>query len=139
LDTRTLIYVAFSILGFGVWGFLMKLGQERLGAMPHLTAMGLMVAAVVILGVLGRALPAPEWKADLWLPAGAALATVVAMLFLTLALGGAQGNTAGVVALSAMYPGVTAVLAALFLGESFSLAKVAGLLFAAAAAFLFTR
>jgi drug/metabolite transporter (DMT)-like permease len=139
MDARTLTYTGISILGFGVWGFMMKLGQERLGAIPHLTAMGVFVALIVVLGLASRALPVPELNFGLWLPLGAALATLVAMLFLTLALGTSTGNTAAVVALSAVYPGITAILAAMFLGEAFTLAKVGGLLCAAAAAFLFTR
>ena len=139
MDARTLAYTGISILSFGIWGFMMKLGQERLGAIPHLTAMGVFVALIVMLGLASRTLPVPELSSNLWLPLAAALATLVAMLFLTLALGASSGNTAAVIALSAVYPGVTAVLAALFLGEAFTLAKVGGLLCAAAAAFLFAR
>ena len=168
MDARTLTYTAFSVMGFGIWGFLMNLGQERLGALPHLTAMGLIVAIIVavvrfwgppgtipiinsltdppvltakimVTGLFGGLLPLPEFNPHLWLPLGAALATMAAMLFLTLALGASGGNTAAVVALSALYPGITAILGAIFLGEGFSLAKIAGLCCAAAAAYLFTR
>jgi transporter family protein len=139
VDARTLTYTAFSVMGFGIWGFLMNLGQERLGALPHLTAMGLIVAIIVVMGLFGGLLPLPEFNPHLWLPLGAALATMAAMLFLTLALGASGGNTAAVVALSALYPGITAILGAIFLGEEFSLAKIAGLCCAAAAAYLFTR
>ncbi|MFP6890823.1 MAG: EamA family transporter [Nitrospinota bacterium] len=139
MDARTLTYTAFSVIGFGIWGFLMNLGQERLGALSHLTAMGLIVAIIVVMGLSGGLLPLPEFNPHLWLPLGAALATMAAMLFLTLALGASGGNTAAVVALSALYPGITAILGAIFLGEGFSLAKIAGLCCGAAAAYLFTR
>ena len=139
MDTRTLTYTALSVLGFGIWGLMMKMGQERLGALPHLTAMGVIVAIIVAAGVASQRLPLPEWNTGLLLPLGAALATMAAMLFLTLALGASGGNTVGVVALSAIYPGITAILASIFLGEPFTLAKAGGLCLAAGAAFLFTR
>ena len=139
MDARTLTYTAISVIGFGVWGFFMKLGQERLGALPHLTTMGLIVAIIVAIGIFGDKLPLPKFNSNLWLPLGATLATLVAMLFLTLALGSSSGSTASVVALSALYPGITAILATVILGEDFSHAKLAGLCCAAAAAYLFTR
>ncbi len=139
MDAKTLTYAFISVLGFGAWGVLMKLGQERLGPLPHLTAMGAAVALIVVAGMFSRALPIPAWTPNLWLPLAATLATLVAMLFLTLALASSTGSTAAVVALTALYPGVTALLAAYFLGEPFSAAKFAGLCLAMGAAFLFTR
>lgn len=139
LDAKTLIYALISVLGFGVWGVLMKVGQERLGPLPHLTAMGTAITLIVAVGLASRALPLPAWTPNLWISLAATLATLVAMLFLTLALSQSTGSTAAVVALTALYPGVTALLATLFLGESFSIAKFAGLCFAVVAAFLFTR
>ncbi len=139
MNSATLVYTALSILGFGLWGFLMKLGQQRLGALPHLAAMGLVVAAVVLAGLLSRRAPLPPLTADLWIPAAATLATLLAMLFLVLALEQMEDHAAGVVALSALYPGITALLSTWFLGETFSWAKIAGLAFAALAAILFTR
>ena len=140
MNTTALSLTLLAVLCFGVWGFFMKLGQERLGAMPHLMGMGVTTAVVVVIAVASRQFPLPPMRADImWLPVVATLATLLAMLFLVLALSKAEGQTAGVVALSALYPGVTAVLAALFLGEGFSPAKVGGLVCAALAAFLFTR
>jgi len=132
-------FTLISVLGFGVWGLLMKMGQLRLGALPHLMAMGVTITPIVVVALLSRRIPLPPLKAELWLAVGATLATVAAMFFLVLALERAEGNTAAVVALSALYPGVTAVLATLFLGEPLGAAKLAGLVLAAAAAFLFTR
>lgn len=139
MDAKTLTYALVSVLGFGVWGVLMKVGQERLGPLPLLTAMGAAVALIVAGGLASRALPIPAWTPNLWLPLAATLATLVAMLFLTLALSNSTGNTAAVVAITALYPGVTALLAALFLGEPFTMPKFAGLCLAVGAAFLFTR
>lgn len=139
MNTRTLIYTFFSILGFGFWGFLMKVGQKRLGAMPHLITMGIVVTLIVLAGLLSRQVSLPPLRSALWIPAAATVATLVAMVSFTWALESAEGHTSAVVALTALYPGITAVLAVLFLGESFSLAKGAGILFALTAAFLFTR
>ncbi len=139
MNATALGFTLLSVLCFGVWGLLMKLGQERLGAIPHLMGMGVTTAAVVLLAILSRQFPLPPMRGDVWLPMVATLATLLAMLFLVLALSKAGEQTAGVVALSALYPGVTAVMAAIFLGEDFPLAKLGGLACAAMAAFLFTR
>ena len=140
MNTTALSLTLLALLCFGVWGFFMKLGEERLGAMPHLIGMGVTTAAVVLIALASRQFPLPPMRVEvIWIPVAATLATLLAMLFLALALAKAQGQAAGVVALSALYPGVTAVLAALFLGEGFTPAKAGGLICAALAAFLFTR
>ena len=140
MNTTALSLTLLAVLCFGVWGFFMKLGQERLGAMPHLMGMGVTTAVVVVIAVASRQFPLPPMRWDvMWLPVVATVATLLAMLFLVLALAKAQGQTAGVVALSALYPGVTAILAAIYLGEGFTPAKVGGLVCAALAAYLFTR
>ena len=139
MDAKTLIYALISVLGFGIWGILMKIGQDRLGVIPNLTAMGTSVALIVAGGLLSRTLPLPIWSPNLWLPIAATLATLVAMLSLALALGSSAGGTGAVVALTALYPGITALLAAIFLKEPFSTTKIAGLCLAVGAAYLFTR
>jgi len=101
--------------------------------------MGVIIAIIVAGGVANQRLPLQEWNTGLLFPLGAALATMVAMLFFTLALGASDGNTTSVIALSAIYPGITAILASMFLDEPFTLAKASGLCLAAGAAFLFTR
>ncbi len=139
MNATALSFTLACVVCFGFWGFFMKLGQERLGAMPHLMGMGVVTALLVALAVVSGRFPMPPMRGDLWLPAAATVATLLGMIFLALALSKAQGQTAGVVALSALYPGITAVMAALFLGEGFTPAKAAGLACAALAAFLFTR
>ncbi|MDA0999655.1 MAG: EamA family transporter [bacterium] len=138
MDSKTLIYTALSILSFGFWGMLMQLGQKRLGPMPHLVAMGISIAALVALGLISRQVSLPPLKPALWISVGATVATMAALVFFTFALARAEGNTTAVVALTALYPGVTALLSVFFLGESFSLAKGAGLVLALGAAILFT-
>jgi hypothetical protein len=49
--------------------------------------MGVIVAIIVAGGVANQRLPLQEWNTGLLFPLGAALATMVAMLFLALALG----------------------------------------------------
>ncbi len=139
MNATTLGFTLLSVLCFGVWGLFMKMGQERLGALPHLMGMGLTAAVVVALALMSRRFPLPPMRTDVWLPVVATLVTLVGMLCLVIALSKAGGQIAGVVALSALYPGVTAVMAAIFLGEGFSVAKMGGLACAALAAFLFTR
>ena len=138
MDTKTLAYTALSILSFGFWGILMQMGQKRLGPIPHLVTMGITIAVVVGLGLIFRQVSPPPLKSALWISVAATVATMAALVFFTLALERAEGNTTAIVALTALYPGVTAILSVLFLGESFSLAKGVGVLLAVSAAILFT-
>ena len=106
MNTTALGLTLLAVLCFGVWGFFMKLGQERLGAMPHLMGMGVTTAVVVAVAVLSRQFPLPPMRPEaMWLPVVATVATLLAMLFLVLALAKAEGQTAGVVALSAALSG----------------------------------
>ena len=82
MNTTALSLTLLAVLCFGVWGFFMKLGQERLGAMPHLMGMGVTTAVVVVIAVASRQFPLPPMRADImWLPVVATLATLLAMLF----------------------------------------------------------
>ncbi len=139
MNTRAMLFIFLSILGFGIWGLLMKMGQERLGPTPHLITMGIVIAVLVVVGLAARIVEFPTLEMNTWITVAATLATLVAMGSFVWALESAKGNTAGVVALTALYPGVTAILVTVFLGESFSVSKGAGLLFAFAAAYLFSR
>jgi transporter family protein len=134
-----MLFIALSVLGFGIWGLLMKMGQQRLGPTPHLITMGIVIAVLVIVGLAARIVEFPLLGMNTWIAVAATLATLVAMGSFVWALESAKGNTVGVVALTALYPGVTAVLATVFLGESFSVSKGAGLLLAFSAAYLFSR
>ena len=139
MNARAMLFIALSILGFGIWGLLMKMGQQRLGPTPHLITMGIVIAVLVIVGLAARIVEFPLLGMNTWIAVAATLATLVAMGSFVWALESAKGNTVGVVALTALYPGVTAVLATVFLGESFSVSKGAGLLLAFSAAYLFSR
>jgi transporter family protein len=101
--------------------------------------MGIVIAVLVIVGLAARIVEFPLLGMNTWIAVAATLATLVAMGSFVWALESAKGNTVGVVALTALYPGVTAVLATVFLGESFSVSKGAGLLLAFSAAYLFSR
>lgn len=113
------------VLALGALGVTSKLALETLSWQRLLP--WTLVAYAVVVGVL-LAFGQTDWR---WHPGtGWALATAalavgsLILLFVALEL----GEASRVVPVSAAYPAATVVLAALFLGENISLARVSGLL-----------
>ena len=90
-----MLFIALSILGFGIWGLLMKMGQQRLGPTPHLITMGIVIAVLVIVGLAARIVEFPLLGMNTWIAVAATLATLVAMGSFVWALESAKGNTVG--------------------------------------------
>jgi uncharacterized membrane protein len=115
----TLLYVLL-VGGLGVTG---KLALKTLN-WPDLilwTAVGYLLVAVVLLVIGQTAVRITAGTGWAMLSAGLAIGGLIALY---LALG--AGPAGSVVAISAAYPAVTVVLAALFLAEPLSLARVLG-------------
>lgn len=137
MNSSTFIYVGLTILFFGIWGTFMKIGQERLGSMNHLILMGITLLPITLVGVLLFRSSFPTISSAYIFPICAAISTALGMYFLTSAISHSENNITAVIALSALYPGVTAFLAFLFLNETLTLQKIAGLILAIIAAILF--
>ena len=113
------------VLTVGALGVTSKLALESLSwqqLLPWtLLAYGVAVAALMLLGKTDWG-----WHAGTgWALASAALA-VGALILLYVALG--LGDASKVVPVTAAYPAATVILAAIFLGEHVSPARVAGML-----------
>jgi transporter family protein len=113
------------VLALGALGITSKLALETLSwqqLLPWtLLAYGVAVAVLLAIGQTDV-----QWHPGSgWAVATAALA-VGSLILLFVALG--LGEASKVVPVTAAYPAATVVLAALFLGENISLARVAGML-----------
>tara|TARA_Y100000814_G_C12346388_1_gene405759 strand:- start:1215 stop:1634 length:420 start_codon:yes stop_codon:yes gene_type:complete len=137
MNSLTFIYIGLTVLFFGTWGLFMKIGQERLGSMNNLLLMGITILPITIIGVLLYRSYLPTFSSAYIFPVSAAISTVLGMYFLTSAISNSENNITAIFALSALYPGVTAFLAFLFLNENITIQKIAGLILAIIAAILF--
>ena len=137
MNSLTFIYIGLTVLFFGTWGLFMKIGQERLGSMNNLLLMGITILPITIIGVLLYRSYLPTLSSAYIFPVSAAISTVLGMYFLTSAISNSDNNITAIFALSALYPGVTAFLAFLFLNENITIQKIAGLILAIIAAILF--
>ncbi len=137
MNSLTFIYIGLTVLFFGTWGLFMKIGQERLGSMNNLLLMGITILPITIIGILLYRSYLPTLSSAYIFPISAAISTVLGMYFLTSAISNSDNNITAIFALSALYPGVTAFLAFLFLNENITIQKIAGLILAIIAAILF--
>lgn len=112
------------VVVLGVWGVAGKLALRSLswGDALVVTAVVYGLAAIVLL-VIGRA--GVRFESNTWWALLAAVCVVSALVCFYLAL--ESGEASKVVPISAAYPALTLVLAAIFLGEDISLIKVGGL------------
>lgn len=117
----TLGYVAV----LGIWGVTGKLALRSLSWQDVLLITAVVYAIVAIgLVLLGQA----DFKSDSnnWWALASAACVVSALIFFYIALG--TGEASKVVPVSAAYPAVAMVLAAVFLSESLTVGKVIGAL-----------
>lgn len=113
------------VLALGALGVTSKLALETLSWQQLLPWTLVAYAATVgVLMVIGQT--DWSWRAGtMWALVSAVLA-VVSLVLLYVALG--LGDASKVVPVTAAYPAATALLAAAFLGESITMARVAGML-----------
>jgi uncharacterized membrane protein len=113
------------VLALGALGVTSKLALETLN-WKQLLPWTLLAYAVAVTVLLAMGQTDLRWHSGSgWAVATAALA-VGSLILLFVALG--LGEASKVVPVTAAYPAATVVLAALFLGEDISLARVAGML-----------
>lgn len=123
------------VFALGALGVTSKLALESL-SWRQLLPWTLLAYALVVALLLALGQTDFRWHSGTgWALASAALA-VGSLILLYVALGMAEASK--VIPVSAAYPAATVVLAALFLGESITLARVAGMLLVIAGVVLLT-
>lgn len=115
----TLAYV----VGLGALGVTSKLALRTLSWQELLawTAVAYVLVTAVVMLAGNRGI---EFEANTWWAALSALIVVGSLILLYVALG--NGEASKIIPITAAYPAVTLVLAAIFLSEGVSLAKVGG-------------
>jgi bacterial/archaeal transporter family protein len=117
----TLGYVAL----LGGLGVTSKLALRSLPWQTLILCSGLgYIFTVALLSGLGQV--KVEWTIDFFWAAASAVLAIGALILLYVALN--TGEASKVVPISAAYPAVTLVLAAIFLGEAFTVARAGGAL-----------
>jgi len=125
-----LFYAIVSLVTWGFWGFLGKVASRSMSGegLVLISSAGWVATFPIFLAAFSAHLqPALGSRDLLWGLLGGVVGSL-GMLFFYFALQG--GETSRVVAITAAYPLITALLAYFFLGEQFTLVKGIGLLFA---------
>ncbi|HSI03042.1 MAG: EamA family transporter [Myxococcota bacterium] len=132
--------VLLATVSWGIWAFALRMAMNTMGPLSVQIVYAIAgVALVPAYWALAR-----YWKEPLTYPlAGSAWATAAAVLvgigIVALLYAMRSGPSSSAVALTATYPAVTLVLAVLFLGESITLTRVAGVAAIAVGAYLVSR
>jgi len=113
------------IVALGALGITGKLAVRTLPwqTLVVVTTVGYAIVSVALAGLGSVRF---QWNIDLFWAAMSAALAIGSLIFLYLALG--TGEASKVVPISAAYPAVTLVLAAIFLSEALTPARIAGLL-----------
>lgn len=122
--------IAVVIICWGIWGFAEKMAlrqgtpwQTLFVSLALKTFFSLPVIALIFYFIAGSQGFSIETSVWLWM-LGAVLTNGVAIILIRFAL--QKGGAGIVVALTAVYPVVTAILAFIFLGEYLSAVQIAG-------------
>ena len=119
-----------ALLFWGLWGFLTKVGAERV---PWQTTM-ILFGIFTFIGGLLCGFSRPHFDGYFWASAGAGIAGAIGFLYFFNAL--SKGPATIVIPLTSLYVAVAAALAFLILHEPLTVKKVLGILSAVAAMFL---
>lgn len=125
---KYLLFALAAMLIWGLWGFLPKLatGSIDCRSATFWTWTGMLIVAMTCLALVGGK-PQTGGHSFLW-----AMATgfcgLLGALFYYKAMSMAGGNTATVIVLSALYPVVSVLLAALILRERLNAGQLVGIL-----------
>ena len=126
-----------ALLMWGLWGVVIKLASEgRHWAVVYVGANAAALAASLIVGLYYRSEFAAAGLSGVAVAFAAGVFSTLGYLLLIYALGPGGGKGGVVIAVTALYPAVTAVLAWLVLGEHLSWQQVTGIAFAVAAVVL---
>jgi transporter family protein len=128
------IYAAFTVLAWGVWGVCSKLASNH--TRPRQT---LLFQAVGVMGFALVVLTIEHFKVQ-WSPAGFGWSFAAGFVnfigFLAFFAAVEKGKVATVISLSSLYPVVTIVLSLIFLHEKIGRREGLGIAFAIAAGWL---
>ncbi|MCS6907565.1 MAG: EamA family transporter [Anaerolineales bacterium] len=125
-----LFYSVLSLLTWGLWGFFGKVASRSISGegLVLVSNLGWLATYPILVIAFRNHLRSSLSSGDLSWGILAGAVGSLGMLFFYFAL--ERGEASRVVAITAAYPLITALLAFLLLGENFSLQKLVGLVFA---------
>ena len=131
------LFILLNILGFGVWGFIGKIGTSAVGKYRYLTISYLIVTILMglLLGSSGER--GPGLPTDYLYPVVSGLFTWMAVTAYFHALEKLPLST--VASLSSLYPIITVLLSIVFLQERPTISQGVGIILAMIAGFLISR
>ncbi len=137
MDKYTLLLVLVTIVGWGLWGFIAKLGMQAIGKYPHIMFTYLVgflgLAFIVGLLVFTKRLEV-NLSPGLIYPLLAGLSMISGTVAYFMALERAPLSI--VAPLGALYPVLIVILAAIFMYEQLKIVHIVGVGFALTAVFL---
>ena len=121
-----------AMLGWGLWGFFGKVAAQKIptGNLMLLSLMGSSAIVLIFVPFLTKGFSFHPREVCYLCAVGSGIVATMASLFFYFAL--AKGEATSVVVISSLYPIVTFILAAIFLSESFTIKKIAGMALAIA-------
>lgn len=123
-----LVYSLVALCLWGLWGFLGKIASQYMNSYTLLLlgSLGALVMFPVYMGLFYKHLKF-EWNSPgYYCAALCGMVTAFAAFFFYLAI--SKGEASRVVAITATYPAINFILASIFLNESLTLHKSAGIL-----------
>ena len=128
------LYAAFTVLAWGVWGFCSKLASNH--TRPRQT---LLFQAIGVMGFALVVLMIEHFRVE-WSPAGFGWSFAAGFVnfvgFLAFFAAVEKGKVSTVISLSSLYPVITIILSILFLHEKMSRREGLGITFALVAGYL---
>jgi transporter family protein len=128
-------YAVLTVFFWGVWGILVKLATRHASALAVYVMSALPVALILAASLFINRLRG-EWFSPPYAIIGGILGSLGTITFYQ-AL--SRGQAATVVALTALYPAITVILAILVLKEQISISQATGIVLAILAGYLLTR
>jgi transporter family protein len=137
MDARALLFVLLSVVGYGLWGFLGKLGSQAMGKYQYLLA-SYIVATLTFAGAFWVWSPGKiAWAPGALLVVAGGLCTSLGAIGFFSAI--ERAPLALVAPLTSLYPVLTVLLSLLFLGERLTLAQSLGVVCAILSGVLLSR
>ena len=131
-DPKWIFLTLFALLGWGLWGFFGKIASKQVSA-ENILIIGMLTNILLLpfaFFVFGKNF-AFRWNDyHYYFAVMTALVGIAAVLCFYLAL--RMGEASKTVVITSLYPIITVVLAAIFLGERFTSTKAVGIVLAMA-------
>lgn len=139
MNSSILLLASLSIFGWGIGNIFAKLSTKRIGSHAVFWDILAYAAAIIIFCLINYKLPVllKDNKTGILFGLIAGLIGSAGLVSVYMLL--AKSEASKIIPLTSLYPAVTVILAFIFLRESVTPAKIAGILFALLAVYLLSK